>query len=471
MSYKLQVIKYIISDYLSSSIAWLLFYIFRKVYVEPIKFGYRPPLEIDEKLFLGLIIIPPFWILLYYLTGYYKDVYRKSRLNDIGQTIFQCMIGVTVLFFLIILDDVIDTYKNYYLLYFVLFGLHLFFTLTPRYIITSCTVKKIHTRKLGFNTIIIGSNSYAVEIYQELQKQEKPAGNKIIGFVYTREKDYHQIGDFVPNLGSVKNFRQIMSEHKAEEVIIALDPNEHQEINKILNKLADCNIIIKVIPSMFDILTGKVKLNHIYGAPLIQLSHDMMPVWQANVKQLLDIVISVLSLVILFPLILFLAIGVKLSSPGPVIYSHERIGRYGKLFKIFKFRSMYANSEINGPELSSREDNRPTNFGRFMRKYRLDEIPNFINVLRGEMSLVGPRPERKHYVDQIVKKAPHYVHLHKVKPGITSWGQVKYGYAENVDQMIKRLRYDILYIENMSLFVDLKILFYTILTIFKGRGV
>jgi lipopolysaccharide/colanic/teichoic acid biosynthesis glycosyltransferase len=196
-----------------------------------------------------------------------------------------------------------------------------------------------------------------------------------------------------------------------------------------------------------------------------------MPAWQQNVKQLLDVVIALFTVIMLTPLIIFLVIGVKLSSPGPVLYRQQRVGRYGRSFKIYKFRSMYHNAEENGPELSSRHDPRVTRFGQFMRKHRLDEIPNFINVLKGEMALVGPRPERKYFISEITKQAPHYVHLHKVKPGITSWGQVKYGYAENVQEMIKRLRYDILYIENMSLFVDLKILFYTAITILRGRGV
>jgi len=215
----------------------------------------------------------------------------------------------------------------------------------------------------------------------------------------------------------------------------------------------------------------KFKMTQLFGTPLIQISHDLMPVWQSNTKQVFDYVISFLALVFSAPLFLFLAVGIKLSSPGSIFYSHERIGKYGKSFKIIKFRSMYREAEKNGPELSRKNDARLTNFGKFMRKYRLDEIPNFINVLKGDMSLVGPRPERQFFINQIIKKAPHYVHLQKVKPGITSWGQVKYGYAENVDQMIKRLRYDILYIENMSLFVDLKIIFYTILTIIRGRGV
>lgn len=263
----------------------------------------------------------------------------------------------------------------------------------------------------------------------------------------------------------------ILRKQRVEEVIIALEPSEHGKIGDIVNRLSLLDIRISAIPSMTDILTGKVKSTTIFGTPLLEVTHELMPAWQQNVKQILDLVLAALSLIILLPLILGLIVGVKLSSPGPILYTQDRVGRFGKHFKIFKFRSMYHNAEENGPELSSKHDPRVTRFGQFMRKHRLDEIPNFLNVLKGEMSLVGPRPERDYFISKITQRAPHYIHLHKVKPGITSWGQVKYGYAENVEEMIKRLRYDILYIENMSLFVDLKILFYTAITIFKGRGV
>jgi exopolysaccharide biosynthesis polyprenyl glycosylphosphotransferase len=256
-----------------------------------------------------------------------------------------------------------------------------------------------------------------------------------------------------------------------EEVIIALEPSEHGTIGDLINKLSLLDVRISAIPSMTDILTGKVKSTTIFGTPLLEVTHDFMPAWQQNVKQLLDLILAFVALVILMPLNLCLIIGVKLSSPGPIFYKQDRVGKYGRHFKIYKFRSMYHNAEENGPELSSKHDPRVTRFGQFMRKHRLDEIPNFLNVLKGDMSLVGPRPEREYFIEKITQEAPHYIHLHKVKPGITSWGQVKYGYAENVQEMIKRLRYDILYIENMSLFVDLKILFYTVITIVKGRGV
>lgn len=471
MNTKLQTAKYLFADFFAAAASWTLFYIFRKEYIEPLKYGFDVPLVFSDRYFLGLVIIPLSWVFLYYLTGYYRDIYRKSRLNDIVQTFLQSMFGVTILFFLLLLDDEISSYKNYYQLYAVLFGLHFFISLFLRLILTSRTLRKIQRKKIYFNTLMIGSNKLAVETYLELEQQPTSYGNYIVGFVNVLKKDHYKLSHHIPHLGGVSKLESIIKKNNIQEVIIALENSENSEIGKIINKLVGCRVIIKAIPNMYDILTGKVKMTQLFGTPLIQISHDLMPVWQLNVKQIIDYSFSLLALVISFPLLIIIIIGIKLSSPGPVFYSHERIGKYGKSFKILKFRSMRTDAEQNGPMLSTKNDARLTKFGGFMRKYRLDEIPNFINVLIGDMSLVGPRPERQFYIDQIIKKAPHYVHLHKVKPGITSWGQVKYGYAENVEQMIKRLRYDILYIENMSLFVDMKILFYTILTIIKGRGV
>jgi exopolysaccharide biosynthesis polyprenyl glycosylphosphotransferase len=211
-------------------------------------------------------------------------------------------------------------------------------------------------------------------------------------------------------------------------------------------------------------------MTNIYGAPLIEIKTELMPGWQASVKRMMDIVISSISLILCIPLFLIIAIAIKLSSKGPIFFLQERVGIYGKPFRIIKFRSMVTDAEKNGPQLSSAEDSRITRVGKFIRKTRLDEFPQFINVIKGDMSLVGPRPERQFYIDKIAQIAPHYKHLNKVRPGITSWGQVKFGYAENVDQMIQRMKFDLIYIENMSIALDIKIMFFTLAIIFKGKG-
>lgn len=187
-------------------------------------------------------------------------------------------------------------------------------------------------------------------------------------------------------------------------------------------------------------------------------------------RQFIDVVFSIVAIIILSPFIIILAILIRISGKGPVIYSQDRIGKDGKPFVIYKFRSMIYNAETGHPKLSGVNEERITRIGKFIRKYRIDEIPNFINVIKCDMSIVGPRPERQFFIEQIIERNPDFNKLLKVKPGITSWGQVKYGYASNVDEMLERLDYDLYYIKNRSLWFDIKILLYTIVTILKGKG-
>ncbi len=467
---KILVLKYILFDYFAAIFAWLVLFTFRKKFIETPYYGLNFSLNYDSSFILGLILVPLFWLLMYYVAGEYHNVYRKSRLQELGRTIFITTLGVIFIFFVLILDDTIVTYHNYYQSFFVLLAAQFSFTYLPRVIITSRTTHRIHNHIIGFKTIIIGSNERAVQLYHDLVKKPKSPGNEIVGFVTVNDSISGALSDNLPQLGSLDDLIDIINQQKIEEVIIAIEPTEREKIHKILVKAKATNAVIKAIPDLLDILTGSVRMSSIFGVPLIELSHENMAAWQENIKRVMDVFVSIIVLILLFPFFLFLAIGVKLSSKGPIFYSHERIGRYGKPFAIYKFRSMVVDAEKDGPALSSKSDTRITNFGRFMRKMRFDEFPQFFNVLKGDMALVGPRPERLFYIEQIVQRAPHYHMLFKVRPGITSWGQVKFGYAENIDEMVERLKYDIIYLENMSLYVDIKILIYTLKTVFEGSG-
>lgn len=464
-----QIAKYVVADFVAAAAAWTALFVYRKTYLEPVKFGDAVRLEFDTNYFLGLVIVPLFWLLIYAASGHYSNIFRRHRLKELGQITMSSVIGVIIIFFVLLLDDEIKYYQHYYKSFLVLFAAHFSLTLLFRLLLTSRTVSQVHRGAIGFNTIIVGGYDRALNMYEEIMAMRSSPGYKFVGFVRVNGQD-NLLAKHIPFLGKYPDLPELILKHGIEEIIIAVESGDHKDLQSILFLLEGIDVNINIIPDMFDILSGSVKMNSIYGVPLIRVNHEIMPQWQFSMKRLIDVATSMLALLVLAPVFLIIPILIKLTSAGRVFYTQERVGKNGRPFRIIKFRTMVEGAENNGPQLSSSNDHRVTPIGRFLRKMRLDELPQFFNVLKGEMSLVGPRPERKHFIELIKQRAPHYSHLHRVRPGITSWGQVKYGYAENVDQMIQRLKYDVLYIENMSLAMDFKILFYTVAIVLKGAG-
>lgn len=450
-------------DLISALVSWALFYYFRKIGIE------RTNFSVTEAYFYGLILVPLFWTFIYLIFGTYVDVKRLYRLKMLNLTFQSTFIGSIILFFALLLDDSIDGYQVYYKSFFSLFSIHFFVTIFPRIVFISIQASRFHRRKDGFKTLLVGGSEKALSIYHEIESMETSNVNDFIGFVNLNGID-KLLEDKIPYLGHASDLEIIMNQHEIEEVIIAIESSEHERLKSLISRISKKNVRIKVLPDMYDILAGQVKLNNLFGALLVEVNTQRLPVWQSITKRLIDIFFSLFALIALIPLYVGLAIAVKASSSGPIFFRQERIGKNGKKFMIIKFRTMFVDSEKNGPQLSSADDPRITSVGKFMRKSRLDEFPQFINVIKGDMSLVGPRPERQFFIDQIAAIEPQFHELTSVRPGITSWGQVKYGYAENVQQMLQRMKYDLLYLKNMSLAVDFKILLYTVLIIFKGKG-
>ena len=464
-----QRIKYVTIDFVAVSVAFFLFNVFRYYSLGIQTYGYSS-IELyllNPKMITEQILIPIGMLGIFWLSGYYNKVIGKSRVAELSTTILSILFATIVIYLLLLINDSNGMKIRDYEMIFTLFSLFLIQTYTGRWVITSNTIRLLKRRKWIYSTLIIGNSKVSRKIYRKLKHSGSVWAFDVIGFV--RIDKEHDVDDSF-TVWEWKEVEQVCRDYSVDQIVLALEHTRDSGIMKILERLFPLGIPVKIAPDVLSFITGNIRLNDILGIPFIDLTSPRMNEFEKNLKRTFDVVASLLSMLLLSPVYAITALMVKFTSEGPVIFKQERMGKGHKPFKILKFRSMYQNAEKEGPRLSSTHDSRITRFGKFMRKYRIDELPQFWNVLKGDMSLVGPRPEREYYIEQIMRKAPYYGLVFQVKPGITSWGMVKYGYASSVNQMVERSKYDLIYINNMSIPNDIKIMIYTIRTIVKGSG-
>ncbi len=462
-----QRLKYLIADIVSAEVVWLMFLIFRWMVYDGRMFGYTEILVPAFNFYTPLLLYPIGCVAVHYLSGYYMRPLQRSLPNEFLTTAIASAVIALTAFFAVILDDVVTDYRHYYYSLIVLFGLQLVISYLFRLGITLRTRRRIRSGEFSYNTAIVGTGKKAQEVALELQKN--PYDPKFIGFI---QIDNQAVAEDITLLGNFDDFERLKREFAIDNVVIALESDATEaELYGTINQLYGYNIEIQCVPRTYDLVTGLAKIQHLSTIPLVNLTALPMADWQISVKRAFDIAAALVAMLLSAPIVLVCAICIKCTSKGPIFYRQERIGMYRKPFKIIKLRTMYTNSEDDGqPHLSAKDDKRITSVGHVLRKYRIDELPQFWNIFVGDMSWVGPRPERQFFIDKITEKAPYYCLIYKIRPGLTSWGPIKVGYTDTLDKMVERLNYDIVYLENMSLLMDLKILVYTVGVIAHGKG-
>lgn len=468
MSRRAEKILLLLSDFLTINGALAVYYFMR------IKSGIMDyPIEPD--FLTPLIVIWVYWLVWFAFFGLYRHWYAQSRLDEVLTLFRTTAVGTIVLFFLILADDQSRSSAGSAREIILAYWLVLLVFVSAGRLAIRAVQKSLLVAGVGArNTLVVGWSEKAFELSDMVRKYPE-LGYKLVGFVQTRKVAKRGRArlehDSVPVLGSLGDFPGLLKRHHIKEVLIGLDSTEHDQLLEIIRLCDGREVGMKMVPDLYDIVSGQARISSIYGVPLVEVNPQIMKPWEEVMKRIMDVVVSLVILILGLPLWLLVALAIKLSTPGPVFYRQERVGRNGRAFMMFKFRSMKKDAErLSGPKWAEKNDPRVTSVGKIIRRIHIDEVPQFINVLVGDMSLVGPRPERSFFVEKIERELPLYRRRLKVRPGITGWAQIKYRYDQSIEDVKSKLKYDLFYIENMSWRMDLKILFNTLYVMVRGKG-
>ena len=462
-----RVIFYLLFDVVAALIVWVLFYLYRRMTNDMVLSGAEEYFVPNYSLLPSVFSFPFVALVVHYLTGFYNIKVRRSRLVEFFSTVIGTFFISIIIYFGMLVDDIVVSYTFYYRSFLILWGMFFGVTYLFRIVQTQLMLFRLRRGVISNDVLVVGTGDMAQKVTNIIARNSVRTGQRVVGYVAVRDR---VVVEERLVLGRLESLEEYVRECAVNEVIIAVDDMDNDMIFDIANRLIVCGVEVKFAPRLFEVVTGHVSLTDVESEPLVDITSSRMPAWQQSVKRVFDVGVSFVCMIILLPVYAYVAVRVKLGSKGPIFYSQERIGYEGRPFKIHKFRTMYVDAERMGPQLSQVNDPRITPFGHVMRKYRLDELPQFWNIIKGDMSIVGPRPERRYYIEQIEKIAPYYCLVYKVKPGLLSWGPIKIGYSDTVDKMVERLRYDIIYMDNMTLQTDIKILFYSVGVILRGKG-
>ncbi|MBN2011722.1 undecaprenyl-phosphate glucose phosphotransferase [candidate division KSB1 bacterium] len=413
-----------------------------------------------------------FWFILFLFFGLYRSWYAQSRVDEAVAITKTVTIGCLVAF-VATMDVRVDltTAPSTSRLLFAAYWIIQLVTLTAGRIIIRTIQRKLLEYGIGRKkALIVGWNKRAHELYDEVSSH-KALGYDILGFVDIQRKHVDEQYKQSSVIGTIKDIPKLVRSEGIEEILIALEGSSQKKVLEVISQSNDLPVNLKIVPDLYDIVMGYGRTNQIYGVPLIDILPEMMPEWERKIKRFIDVSVALIVLVGFSPFWILVSLLIKLESRGPVLFAQKRVGKNGRIFTVYKFRSMVHRAEREtGPVWAGKEDPRITRLGKIMRKLRIDEIPQFINVLYKDMSLVGPRPERPYFVDRLKRQIPLYTRRLRAQPGITGWAQIKGGYDDTFENVKKKLEYDLFYIENMSLRMDLKIILSTFYIMLAGKG-